>query len=383
MTQYETFQLTITDSAAFHSTKTFSNGGLILMQSLFQGGSFDPANISNAVFLAQSDLSGPVATGQYTLVVSEISLGWLGDFEYSVYGASLGWGPLLEEIAQEHGVVVANEVAQALSASIFTAVKGGLQTGAPVVSRNAPFGGVQNGSGRSWFQMDYTAIDGTDLEGRFPVMQCGIDFQLENGMLLGAALGYSDFSMSSITSSLEGESLTIQPYLGFQLGEATGSVSLSFGQIDLDTVDGAGTAEGNTRGVNLSLERDFALGGQQLIGEFDAGFGRQDIDSGTGTLAGLTDTSSTWSYASIGARYEMQNGNVLSSIGGSIDYNDVGNLNDLSANHYGDSGFTASVNVGFDYALSNGSSVYFKGEVGGLGGDAIRKSVQAGIDFRF
>lgn len=382
-TAYETFQLTVNDSGAFQSSLYSSSGALILRQSLFHGGSFDAENTSNAVFLATSSLSGPVSIGQYTLVISEIAPGWLGTFVYHLSGATLGWGPTLGQVAQEQGVVAANEVAQALSASIFSAIKGGIQSDGAVVSRNTPFAGLKSGSGRTWFQADYTAIDGTDLEGRFPTLQGGFDFQLENGMLLGAALGYSDFSVRNATSDLKGESLTIQPYLGFQLGKTTGSVSLSFGQLDLDTADGAGSAEGDTRGINLSLERGFTLGGQQLVGEFDAGFGRQDIDEGTGTLAGLADTHSTWSYASLGARYEMQHGNVNSSIGGSIDYNDVGNLDNLSASHYGSDGFTGAINVSFDYGLANGSNVYFRGEVGGLGGDAIRKTVQAGIDFRF
>ena len=381
-TSYEAYELTIT--GAFTSTRsggTLSSG--FSGQMLFPMGQFDPnAAGLGSVGFAES-ISQAITPGQYTLVVSEVDPGFFGTFVYHISGAILGWGPSLGQVAQEQGAIAANEIAQALSASVFSAIKGGMQSDAPAVSRNTPFGGVKNGSGRTWFQADYTAIDGTDLEGRFPIMQGGLDFQLENGMLLGAALGYSDFSVRNTTSNLKGESLTIQPYLGFQLGKTTGSISLSFGQLDLDTADGTGSAKGDTRGINLSLERGFTLGGQQLVGEFDAGFGRQDIDSGTGTLAGLADTHSTWSYASLGARYEMQNGNVNSSIGGSIDYNDVGNLDNLSASHYGSDGFTGAINVSFDYNLSNGSNVYFKGEVGGLGGDAIRKSVQAGIDFRF
>ncbi|MGB0902094.1 hypothetical protein [Halocynthiibacter sp.] len=367
----------------------FSDWGIIRVYD--EGTVFDPRTTPSPVIInifdegQTMDLT-TLPPGKYTLLIGADGVqadGAIGYYTFSLLGATLGWGPILDQIAQEQGIVAANEVAQALSASIFSAIKGGIQSDGAVVSRNTPFAGLKSGSGRTWFQADYTAIDGTDLEGRFPTLQGGFDFQLENGMLLGAALGYSDFSVRNATSDLKGESLTIQPYLGFQLGKTTGSVSLSFGQLDLDTADGAGSAEGDTRGINLSLERGFTLGGQQLVGEFGAGFGRQDIDEGTGTLAGLANTHSTWSYASLGARYEMQNGNVNSSIGGSIDYNDVGNLDNLSASHYGSDGFTGAINVSFDYGLANGSNVYLRGEVGGLGGDAIRKTVQAGIDFRF
>lgn len=324
--------------------------------------------------------------GEYTLVVgsnfSALSDG-VGTYSFTLFGATfLDLLAALDVLAGEQATVAANHIAQALSASIFNAVKSGLTAGTPIVSREAAGLNTTEGN-RTWFQMDYTVIDGTDLDGRFPTMQAGIDFQLENGMIVGAALGYSDFSISSAASDLDGTSLSIQPYLGFRSGEVTGAVTLSFGKLDLETTDGAGTAEGDMRALSLSLERPFALGGHQVIALFDGGFGRQEIDSATGSLAGMADTYSTWSFASLGARYEMQAGAALMSFGASVDYNDVGNLDNIAADHYGSDGFTGAVNFGLDYQMGSGSNLYVNAEIGGIGGDALRKSVQAGIDFRF
>ncbi|MBI1494882.1 autotransporter outer membrane beta-barrel domain-containing protein [Halocynthiibacter styelae] len=386
---YDVIEITVEDAAAFLAELTTGFDSYLVLYS----GEFDPSDV-NANYVTHNDdgvsffgdavinPSANIQDGEYSLVVTSFSGGVTGSYLLTLGGIVLGWGPALEEIAGDQIKVLANEVAQALSASIFSAVKSGLAGGMPVVSREAP--GLNNtNDNRTWFQMDYTAIDGTDLDGRFPTMQAGIDFQLENGMIVGAALGYSDFSISSAASDLDGASLSIQPYLGFRSGEVTGAVTLSFGKLDLETTDGAGTAEGDMRALSLSLERPFALGGNQVIASFDGGFGRQEIDSATGSLAGMADTYSTWSYASLGARYEMQAGAALMSFGASVDYNDVGNLDNIAADHYGSDGFTGAVNFGLDYQMGSGSNLYVNAEIGGIGGDALRKSVQAGIDFRF
>lgn len=382
-TFYVTVQVTVTDADQYSFLLTHEeNSSQITRRIFYTPGEFDPADGSNYLDFGDDVAAADVDEGQYLLVISEIDPGFLGAFTYEFTGLVFGWGPLLEEIAGDQIKVASNQVAQALSASIFSAVKSGLAGGTPVVSREAPGLNTTEGN-RTWFQMDYTAIDGTDLDGRFPTMQAGLDFQLENGMIVGAALGYSDFSITSAASDLDGTSLSIQPYLGFSAGELTGAVTLSFGKLDLETTDGAGTAEGDTRALSLSLERPFALGGNQMIASFDGGFGRQEIDSATGSLAGMADTYSTWSYASLGARYEMQAGAALVSFGASVDYNDVGNLDNIAADHYGSDGFTGAVNFGLDYQMGSGSNLYVNAEIGGIGGDALRKSVQAGIDFRF
>lgn len=386
---YDTYEITITNAAAF-SAYMGSSVSIDDYLHLYLG-EFDPNDLSNQILTDDDSGSSLDALiddlpageeGEYTLLITSWSSNQTGAYLLEVLGAILGWGPALEEVTGDQVKVAANEVAQALSASIFSAVKSGLAGASPVVSREAPGLNTTDGN-RTWFQMDYTAIDGTDLDGRFPTMQAGIDFQLENGMIVGAALGYSDFSISSAASDLDGTSLSIQPYLGFRSGEVTGAVTLSFGKLDLETTDGAGTAEGDMRALSLSLERPFTLGGHQVIASFDGGFGRQEIDSATGSLVGMADTYSTWSFASLGARYEMQAGAALMSFGASVDYNDVGNLDNIAADHYGSDGFTGAVNFGLDYQMGSGSNLYVNAEIGGIGGDALRKSVQAGIDFRF
>lgn len=378
---YDLFQIEITDVALFAAS--ISSMADILV-GLYSDAPDPNSHLTNLIagFAASVSDPGTLTEGEYTLVATSNYVGGTGNYILEVMGAILIVDLLTDEIATDQIKVAANHIAQALSASIFSAVKSGLAGGTPVVSREAPGLNTTDGN-RTWFQMDYTAIDGTDLDGRFPTMQAGLDFQLENGMIVGAALGYSDFSITSAASDLDGTSLSIQPYLGFSAGKLTGAVTLSFGKLDLETTDGAGTAEGDTRALSLSLERPFALGGNQMIASFDGGFGRQEIDSATGSLAGMADTYSTWSYASLGARYEMQAGAALVSFGASVDYNDVGNLDNIAADHYGSDGFTGAVNFGLDYQMGSGSNLYVNAEIGGIGGDALRKSVQAGIDFRF
>lgn len=400
------FRITVTDPAAMffrmNSVDYVGSTSSTSTITLYDAGWTKPGDMLNARYIFFQLGTGslvsftgilPIAAGDELILsvgsAHPLSTGSTGTYSFTIYGVTIELFDLIAAIAAiddmvaEQGAISANEIAKSLSESLFSAVKSGLAGGDAAVSRNAGSNTARGNNGRSWFQVNYTTIDGTDLDARFPVLQGGIDFRLNNDMLLGVSLGYSDFTVTSAVSDLDGTSLSVQPYLGFQIGKTTGSVSLSFGQIDLDTTDGLGSAEGKMRALNLSLEREFNLGSAVLTGEFDAGLGRQDIDDATGTLSGLTDTHSTWSYVSLGARYEMQHGKSLVSFGGSIDYNDVGNLDNLAADHYGSDGVTGALNAGLEYSLGNGSDVYFQAEVSGLGGDAIRKSVTAGIDLRF
>ena len=393
---FQAIQVTILNTAIFDAQ---TSAGFDTFLHLYQG-SFDPTDSLTNIISGDDDggaglnsrISSAPTLGEYTLVVSGFSDTDDGEFALFLNGVVLGWGPTTADQLNELKATIAqvgHSTLRVRSGNIKAVV------GESLATRNATNDIVSQGQTASLAGGVYTWLKAsrayTNDAGRtvnVPVYQFGADIAINESIVAGVALGYSELSTTSPGFAIEGDEVTIQPYIGWDTGVWRGSASLTYGQINYDsitTLAATAAAEGDLWALNANVARDYTLNSGRTITPF--------AELSVGTVK-LTATSGALAGVGLGDRVEYQElrlGSKLSepmglgtlNVGLSADYYHTNAPAGLTSTQFDPNGWSATMEVGYGLITSKGMNIDTNLSVSGIGGDATTLTGTIELGFRF
>lgn len=338
---FDPVEITITDPLNFRA-ETVAGSTFDTFLLLYQG-SFDPMNpLANLVALDDDDggpgflsmintlpgtgddliglrfdgfvnpaVDGPLVAGPHVVVVSGFD--GVGLYVLELDGAILGFGPLTAGLANDLALQASNLgflITGAQYGPVPNVVKSSLQARAAAESRQAlgldvaGFGTTvrDTGVGRMagdihvWTDAGYRRGDSNvQVTSELLHFQIGGDYAIDPDMVLGLAMGIGDFESKTGGSAVDGLSVWVQPYTGFDFGLMRGSLAASIGFVDYDNYTaGAATASARstTFSANAFLAHDIELGAGMTLSPYaDATISSERISDFKGALAGSPDVT--------------------------------------------------------------------------------------------
>lgn len=248
--------------------------------------------------------------------------------------------------------------------------------------------GTMMGDTYVWMRVSGFRSEEDDRSFSSPLLQLGVDVELNDNLLAGLSVGRANLDASSPDFSYTGQQTMVQPYLGWRSGDWHGTASLSLGKIDYDEIThsgGTAAAEGDLRAFSAEVKRDIELGkGRTLTPTLGLSKGRVELASTSGSLAGSgVGESVDFTRASIGAEWRQALSAGSLTLGLSGDYTDTNAPIALSSGEYDQNGWAGTASLGFQTELANGFSIDLGLSLGGLGQDFSEKSAWLEIGKKF
>ena len=366
-------------------------------------GEFDPTN--PASFAGANDDFGStrvsqisaggvsgLAEGEYTIVATGWNTNDFGEYLLRLSGATLGWGPTVQAQLDELKATLAQSGNQSLrvrAGNLESAVSNSFAT------RNANEGLVSQGQTASlaggvytWLKTSRAYSNDAGRRVAVPVLQFGADVAINEQLLVGVALGYGDLSLSSPGFSYEGDEVTIQPYVGWDTGSVRGTASLTYGQIDYDsitTLGGTATAEGDLWAINANVARDYVLNTGRTITPFaEISLGTVKLEATSGTLAGVgLGDRVDFQEVRFGSKLAEPMGLGTLTVGLSADYYHTNAPAGLTSTQFDPNGWSGTMEVGYGLITSKGMNIDTNLSVSGIGGDATTLTGTIELGYRF
>ncbi len=374
-----------------------------------------------------------VDAGQYLMVVALHGYDVEGSYEFTLTGATLGWGPSAEELAAAEAQRRAEELAAAEAARAAEdlaaeAARAAIRTASDLAAADAEraatrtaalsqatvflsrgivsqAGGVaaaQANRGRAggatrttassrgetrrpvhtWIEFTRFAADGDDLRQHATGFQLGGDVHVTPQLALGLSIGHNRVGSSLAGFDLSGDLTFVQPYAAFARGPMRGEVSLIYGRgaFDQTSADGNGSSRIRLMAATLSGAYDISMkGGWTVSPMVSLSHGAQESRGTGGTLAGADTKRTTFGRASVGTRLTMplETGTVFAGLHADYDYGN-GDSEPI-AGFVDDTGPSGRVELGISTIITDRLDLRASVTTGGLG--TRRRDTTASLRF--
>jgi hypothetical protein len=393
---FQTFEVTVTDSAAFEATTTSASFDTYLH---VYSGSFDPIDQFTNIIAGNDDggvgllssITGPIPEGQYIVVVSGYRNSSFGTFALFLDGVLLGFGPSTAQQLDELKASltqVGRQTVRVLTGNVKAAVTDSIANrNFTISSKNEPAKALL-GNIYAWAKASnaYTENNGHSVNS--PTLQFGADVEVGSNNILGLSVGYGDLRQRSGATIIDGSQISIQPYFGWQRGDWQGTASVTYSDIDYDTItsaSGTASAEGRLFALSAEASRGFTLKNGKTLSPFvSLSLGNIDLTQTAGSLAGAgLSNSVTFQDARFGTRLSQNVGVGIMTFGVSADYYHSNAPVNLVSGQFDTNGWSSTVEFGYKVAFTDGVNVNAQIDAGGLGSDSnyYVGSIEIGMQF--
>ena len=240
-----------------------------------------------------------------------------------------------------------------------------------------------------WSKTSIAYAENNDHSVRSPILQFGADIAVGSSKALGVSLGYGDLNQSSGTTSIDGTQVTLQPYFGWQHGSWQGTASVTYGQVDYDTItfaSGTASAKGDLIAFSADASKGILLrNGKTLSPVASFSVGSIDLTETAGSLAGAGFAKSvSLQDARFGTRLSQKIGSSgIVTFGISADYSHSNAPVNLISGRFNNKGWSGTAETGYQVELKNGMNINAQLVAGGLGSSSKQYtgSVEIGMQF--
>lgn len=429
---FETVEVTIIDSTGFRAEAVGGTAVPDTTMALYVG-SFDPtAQATNLVaydddggadLLSRIDsaLDGPFPEGEYIIVVTGFDNTDFGAYVLEIDGATLGFGPTLDEIQRDLEVGFANIVivsSLGRSAQLYDAIKRGFVARDSVpaprsvadASDDVSLADLGVTTDRLTPQGLYVwgnaghrqAENDDDIEAELTFVQAGMDVMVPSAgpfddIIAGLSFGGGDTSTETAASSLDGETFWVQPYVAARTGALIVGGAFAVSLTDFDDIGTlSGAASGESIGYAASGFASFGIdaGNGLTVSPFVSGStGVGELRDLDGALAGQPDSEVFFAEGAAGAEvsrgfsFDLPNGMgaharafVSAELG--VQYSDA-DTDALSTADFDQNRVGAGLGAGVDVAVAEFVTLGISGSADGIGTDLVSYGGEARLGLHF
>lgn len=398
---FQTIEVTITDPTAFvaHVTTAAFDTYMHLYSN-----SFNPLDqFTNLVALDDDDggggrsridniLDGPFPEGQYVVVVTGYYDSSFGTFALFLDGVLLGIGPSTEQQVNELKASLlqaGQQTVRVLNGNVQAAIAESIASRDLTISSKNTASSALAGNVYVWSKASLAYAENNGHSVRSPILQFGADVAVGSNKILGISLGYGDISQSSGTTVIDGSQVTLQPYFGWQKGSWQGTASVTYGQMDYDTItsaSGAASAEGDLLAFSADASKGILLKNGKTLSPFASfSVGSIDLTETAGSLAGAgLSNSVSFQDARFGTRISQKIGSSsMMTFGVSADYYHSNAPVNLISGQFNNKGWSGTAEYGYQVEFNNGVHLNTQVAAGGLGSSNKHYigSIEIGMQF--